>query len=86
MNARTADMARRAEIAAAREEIRAADAVAQCLPPWARKPDLISLIARNPEKLAVALAALERLRADPETPRHDRKFSAGLVADLQTFV
>ena len=88
MSARAmADMARRAEIAAAREEIQAADAVARRLPEWAAaKPDLLALISRNPEKLAVALAALEAMRSDPATPRHDQRFIDGLVSDLQTFV
>ena len=88
MNARAmADRARRAEVAAGREEIRAADSVSRHLPPeWARKPELIALIVRNPEKLALALAALDKLRADPATPRHDRRFIDGLVSDLQTFV
>ena len=85
MSARAiADKARRAEIAAARREIEAADSVAKQLP-WASK-DLIAKIARSPNTLAVALAALERLRADPTTPRHDRSFIDGLVSDLLTLV
>jgi hypothetical protein len=84
MNARAiADRARRAEIAAARQEIQAADALAKSLPEWATKPDLLALIQRDPKRLVVALAALEAMRTDRATPRHDRKFIHGLMSDLE---
>lgn len=64
-----------------RREIEEADAIVR-VPAWA-KPDLLAVIQRDPKRLVAALAALEAMRTDPATPRHDRHFVAALVTDLE---